>query len=220
MRWTSCTTRWRNSTRSDCGFPHTIMRLRTLLMMIAIAGSAIVAAAALSPEKAAWAKGPVQYLMTPDEVRQWNALQTDAEADAFIAHFWERRDPRAREVFEGRVATADKTFSNGRMKGSMTDRGRIFIVFGPPTHATHTGGRNPMQQTPGSVEDTNEQTTQPGNEMARSTWTYDGELAGKIFGSPHVEFRFSDRLGNGDERLEPTKVDIAAAQAKVVNSLI
>src|SRR5216110_2866493 len=103
------------------------MKRNRLLIVAAIAAfSAVSGFAALSPAKADWAKGPVQFLMTKDEVAQWNALQSDADADAFIALFWARRDPTPgtprnefRDEFERRVQYADQTFSTARQKGSL-----------------------------------------------------------------------------------------------------
>jgi hypothetical protein len=71
------------------------MKRNRLLIVAAIAAlSAVSGFAALSPAKADWVKGPVQFLMTKEEVAQWNTLQSDADADAFIALFWARRGGR------------------------------------------------------------------------------------------------------------------------------
>src|SRR5437868_11946159 len=120
------------------------MKTRNLLMaavmIVAVATSAV---AALSPANVDWGRGAVQYLMTNEEKAAWKAVQTDAEADAFVALFWARRDPTPatprnefREEFESRVKAADDQLSHGRTKGSTTDAGRILILFGPPTRAT------------------------------------------------------------------------------------
>src|SRR5437899_6742519 len=120
-RWTTCTRRWRNSTRSSECFGSRLrgtgMKFRTMI----IAAAALVIAAAgfaqLSMAKADWARGPVQFLMTTDELSQWKAVKSDTEADQFIALFWARRDPTPgtprnefREDFETRVQYADQHF--------------------------------------------------------------------------------------------------------------
>src|SRR6266849_1870328 len=101
--------------------------MRTTRWLIVSAAIAVLSAvsgfAVLSPAQADWAKGPVQFLMTKEEVAQWNALQSDADAAAFIALFWARRDPTPgtprnefREDFEARVKVADDQFTHGRTK--------------------------------------------------------------------------------------------------------
>ena len=102
------------------------MKLRTLV--IAAAGVVMLAAsgfAQLSMDKADWARGPVQYLMTKDELAQWNAIKTDADADRFMALFWARRDPTPntpqnefKQEFDARVGYADAHFGTARQRGS------------------------------------------------------------------------------------------------------
>src|SRR5258706_12474156 len=100
------------------------MKTRTLLIAVVFcAASATSVLAALSPAKADWGKGPVQYFMTAEEKAAWKTLQTDAEADAFIALFWARRDPTPatprnefHEDFDARVKVADDQLSKGRVR--------------------------------------------------------------------------------------------------------
>src|SRR5215831_9687844 len=40
-----------------------------------------------------WAKGPVGWIMTPEEEKEFKALKTDDERAAFAKTFWEKRDP-------------------------------------------------------------------------------------------------------------------------------
>jgi hypothetical protein len=70
------------------------MKIRNVIIAAALALAAATASfAQLSMAKADWARGPVQYLMTRDELTAWNAVKSDADADKFIALFWARRDP-------------------------------------------------------------------------------------------------------------------------------
>src|SRR5262249_11859752 len=59
----------------------------------------------------------------------------------FIANFWKSRDPKPetpenefREEFEKRVAFSDARFTQDETRGSLTDRGMVFILVGPPTY--------------------------------------------------------------------------------------
>src|ERR671929_2207124 len=40
-----------------------------------------------------WIEEDVSYIITPEEKRAWNKLQTDEEREQFIDAFWRRRDP-------------------------------------------------------------------------------------------------------------------------------
>lgn len=80
----------------------------------------------------------VGYIITPEEEKAFKLLGTDEERDAFIAQFWRRRDPTPgtgdneyRDEFYRRVQYANQHFSAG-VPGWMTDRGHIYIVWGPP----------------------------------------------------------------------------------------
>ena len=91
-----------------------------------------------------WANGPVQWILTASEKAEWTAL-TDPNARAvFVERFWKAREslPGAngrsyRDEFERRVAFADSTMpEEAERRGSLTDRGMVFVLLGPPAYAT------------------------------------------------------------------------------------
>lgn len=94
-----------------------------------------------------WADGPVRYLMTTEERRNFDRLSDPISRGEFIAHFWKSRDTRPetpenefRQEFDKRVAFADAYFSQDEVRGSLTDRGLVFVMLGPPTWV----GRKPL----------------------------------------------------------------------------
>src|SRR5260221_2285556 len=94
-----------------------------------------------------WADGPVKVLLTADDKRQWAGLMDPASRSQFITKFWAARDPKPetpdnefRQDFEKRAAFADQNFVQGETRGSLTDRGMVFLLLGPPTYA----GRKPL----------------------------------------------------------------------------
>jgi GWxTD domain-containing protein len=208
--------------------PEKLMKTRNFLIAALLTAAAATSAfAALSPAKADWGKGPAQYIMTAEEKAAWKAIQTDAAADEFIALFWARRDPTPatprnefREDFEARVKTADTQFSHGRTLGSMTDPGRMFIVFGGPSAPIK---RTTTQGTQGSTGDMRNAEVGMGDtsSAADQVWIYDGELAQKLFGLPHVEVKFHDQYRNGDFKLVTPFVDPhSAATQRMIASFI
>jgi GWxTD domain-containing protein len=94
---------------------------------------------------AAWGDSAVKWLMTDSEKAAWAAATTDDQRQAFVDKFWKARnledDPSFQPTFEKRVAFADANFSQGEVKGSLTDRGMVFILLGPPTY----GGRRQIK---------------------------------------------------------------------------
>jgi GWxTD domain-containing protein len=92
----------------------------------------------LGPDYSAWLIGPVARIAKPDEIKAYLALRDDGQAAAFIEQFWERRNPNPGRgnpllvKFDERAEVADKKYSEAGLLGRRTDRGTIFIVYGPP----------------------------------------------------------------------------------------
>jgi len=85
-----------------------------------------------------WLDQDVAWIITPDERGAFLKLQTDDEREQFIEQFWLRRDPTPdtvenefREEHYRRIAYANERFASG-IPGWRTDRGRIYIAWGPP----------------------------------------------------------------------------------------
>jgi len=102
-------------------------------------------ARAAEPVAAAWGDGPVKWLMTDSEKAAWAAAATDADRTAYVEKFWKARnledDPSFQPTFEKRVAFCDVNFKQGDVRGSLTDRGMVFVLLGPPTY----GGRRQIK---------------------------------------------------------------------------
>jgi len=86
-----------------------------------------------------WLDGPVHYLVDSAEIKEFKSLKTDRERADFIERFWRRRDPTAntlvnefRQLFWNRVKEANEKFLDSPKPGWQTDRGRIYILYGPP----------------------------------------------------------------------------------------
>ena len=99
------------------------------------------------PPREDWTEGPVRFLLTPDEKRDWSRLSDPASRSEFVTKFWASRDPKPetpanefRDEFEKRVAFVDQHFAQGETRGSLTDRGMVFLLLGPPTYV----GRKPI----------------------------------------------------------------------------
>jgi len=108
-----------------------------------------------------WLRDEVPDIVTGDERRAFLTLSTNEEREQFIEIFWNRRNPdpgsptnTAREEHYRRLAYADERFASG-IPGRKTDRGRIYIIWGPPdeieSHPTGGTYDRPVQQGGGST---------------------------------------------------------------------
>jgi GWxTD domain-containing protein len=207
------------------------MRLRTYLTAIAVATLALNAFA-LSAEFSEWGRGPVQFLMTKEEAAKWKTISGDADARAFAALFWARRDPTPdtprnefREEYERRVAMADKSFLSDKKRGALSDRGKILILFGQPKKLESAGGQRQgaLPGMPGAGSTSSDTsaaspfaTGGSDETTAGQLWTYEGDDARALFGIARAQLRFVDRQGKSDFTLERGGPDVGSAQRKAI----
>jgi GWxTD domain-containing protein len=85
-----------------------------------------------------WLDNDVTYIITDEERKAFKRLNTDEEREQFVEQFWLRRDPTPdtieneyKEEHYRRIAYANERYASG-IPGWKTDRGRIYITFGPP----------------------------------------------------------------------------------------
>ena len=85
-----------------------------------------------------WLNEDVRWIITDQERKAFMSLSNDEERDAFIEQFWQRRNPDPdspdntyRDEIYRRIAYANEHFAAGK-PGWMTDRGMIYIKYGPP----------------------------------------------------------------------------------------
>jgi GWxTD domain-containing protein len=111
-----------------------------------------------------WLNEDVIYIISPEERSAFVHLTTNEEREQFIEQFWQRRNPdpdSAENTFKEehyrRIAYTNEHYASG-IPGWKTDRGRIYIMWGPPDEIdSHPSG--------GSYD-------RPANEGGGSTSTY------------------------------------------------
>jgi GWxTD domain-containing protein len=93
-----------------------------------------------------WRWGPVRYLLIVKEDQGYNALKSDRERAVFIDGFWAALDPtpgtlenERRAEFWRRVEESNRLFREGMMLGWKTDRGKFYILLGPPDERKQQG---------------------------------------------------------------------------------
>lgn len=126
----------------------------------------------------------LSYIASRQEVRDIDRAGPEAR-DSAVAAFWLSRDPtpgternEVRDDFYQRVDQANRQYSLGARPGWRTDRGRIYIKYGPPDEIE----RHPFEP----------------DYRAYEIWYYYAE---------GVKFMFMDVHGFGDYRLMNTKAE-------------
>ena len=103
----------------------------TAMLFIAVAAPLF---AADDPLK--WNKTPEAYYMTATERTEWKSVKTREQAQKFIDEFRRKRGEQFQKDVQARIEAADKLFKFDRTIGSMTPRGRVFMLLGQPNRAT------------------------------------------------------------------------------------
>ena len=163
-----------------------------------------------------WVDEDVAAIITAEERKAFDKLQTAEERENFIENFWRRRDPNPdteeneyREEYYERIAYANEHFSSG-MPGWKTDRGRMYIKWGKPdsVESRPSGGSydRPAYHGGGST------TTYP-----FEVWFY-RHLDGVGDG---IEIEFVDRTGTGEYKIarSPDEKEALAMGTGIRNSL-
>lgn len=108
------------------------------------------------PEKyRKWLEEEVVYIITPVEKDIFLKLKTDRERDLFIEAFWKHRDPipeteenEFRAEHYRRIEYANKYFGRDSPKpGWKTDRGRFYIILGPPNDISRIDSKSEVYDT-------------------------------------------------------------------------
>ena len=108
----------------------------------------------LKGEYKKWLDEDVRWIISDEERKAFMQLSNDEERDKFIESFWDRRNPNPdsednefKDEHYRRIEYANEHFAAG-VQGWRTDRGRIYIVYGPPDEIeSHPSGGQYMRPT-------------------------------------------------------------------------
>ena len=194
-----------------------------------------------------WAEGPIRVLLTAEQKRDYERLADPVSRSEFITAFWKARDPRPETVenefrieFERRVAYADAHFTDNELRGSLTDRGMVFVLMGPPTYVGRkpiatgedtsdpsgmafytrhdvtaaTAGMDPRQSNVVADRMTGPNNLLPSSEANwREVWHYRRELLPKGVPYQQVDVEFITRKGYGVNVLQRNADVLASLEA-------
>ena len=99
-----------------------------------------------------WLDEDVRWIITDQERSDFLNLTTDKQRDEFITAFWERRNPAPgstenpfKEEHYRRFAYTNEHFA-ADVPGWKTDRGRFYIMYGPPDSVDSKPGFAPPSE--------------------------------------------------------------------------
>jgi GWxTD domain-containing protein len=154
-----------------------------------------------------WMTSDVAYIITDEERIAFKILRTNEEREQFIERFWLRRDPTPatvenefKEEHYRRIAYANERYAAG-IPGWKTDRGRIYITYGPPdeieSHPSGGNYRRPAEQGGATIS------TYPFEQ-----WRY-RHIEG-VGDDVIIEFVDPERTGEFRMTTDPNEKDVAA----------
>src|SRR5688572_18985088 len=197
--------------------------MNRVLALLLVCLTAVPAVAEISPTLKEWGAGPAQWIMTPEEQREWRKVATDSDAVKFIDLFWARRDPSSgtarnefRIEFDSRVAYSDKTFGEKRKRGAMTDRGRVYISMGAPTTMEGMIGQSQSQM---GSSDASSDASGFGQVGTRYTWVWERGDARK-FDLSRIEVVFVEDPVTHRVQRDPRRPDFGRAGPVAIRKAI
>ena len=82
-----------------------------------------------------WNKTPEAYYMTSEEKAAWKRVASPEQAQKFVDEFRQKRGEQFLKDVRTRIDIADKQFKLDKTIGSLTQKGRVFMLLGPPNQA-------------------------------------------------------------------------------------
>lgn len=189
-------------------------------LVVVVAGAMLcigTAARAASQESAAengqslpakyqqWLNEDVVWIVTPEERSAFSQLKSDEERDKFMNQFWERRDPtpgstenKVKDEHYRRIAYANEHFATPGTAGWKADRGRIYIVYGPPDEIESHPARDSAKPTEAWLYHSIRENTPPQKVVVQGK----EELRTQMVTRKNVVMTFVDTNGHGDYQLQ------------------
>jgi GWxTD domain-containing protein len=145
-----------------------------------------------------WLNEEAVYIITDAERQAFRRLETDEERQQFIQQFWLRRDPTPgtpenefRDEHYRRLAYVNRAFIARSIPGWKTDRGMVYIKYGPPDELERHPKAGPYQRP-----------LEEGGGITVAVYPFEKWLYRYITGiGSNVNIEFVDRSGTGDYRM-------------------
>jgi GWxTD domain-containing protein len=197
--------------------------VKKLLLTLAGLAVAFSAMASLSKYKD-WDKGPEAYFLTSAERADWKNVQTDEDAEKFIAVYYAKRGGDAfKQEISRRIAAADQQFKMQRYKrGADSVRGHLLIVLGAPSRVAQSRAQESQGAQDSTILgiDTRSSNIAAGSAVNYS-WTYLPDKFPPAFGIGELKAEITVDPAQGkdvlDNQTEVEKAMATVAEKSIVN---
>jgi GWxTD domain-containing protein len=120
-------------------------------LLLAVAVLIVAAPLGADDDPLKFHKSPEAYFMTPQERAEWKNVSSPEDAQRFIDEFYRKRGEQFGKDVRTRIDIADKQFKLDKTPGSLTQKGRVFMLLGPPnTSRTNRDVTDTRAEIPGA----------------------------------------------------------------------
>lgn len=175
------------------------MRIAVRYFVYALLLCAATVMSAAEPDFRAWIKSPEAYFATNAEIDAWEKVLTKADADKFIAEYWNRRGAAFKSAALTRIERADELFALSGRPGSQTPKGRVFIMLGSPTRETNARG-NTLE--PGFLPGVLQNNPIERGAILSTRWIYQKDRLPADLGVPELVVNFQTNQQRGHQTIE------------------
>ncbi len=149
-----------------------------------------------------WIKSPEAYFATNEERDAWQRVSSQAEADRFVAEFWRKRGEAFRKEVHGRIDRADDLFRLAGTRGSLTAKGRVWMILGSPSRE-QLGRSNTIEASlPGSLPGQLQNNSVERGAIATARWIYRKDRLPPEMAVPELVVSFQTNTARGHEVIE------------------
>ena len=168
-----------------------------------------------------WNKTPEAYYMTAEERTAWSQVASPEDARKFIDEYYRKRGDAFAKEMRTRLDLADKQFKLTKISGSMTQRGRVWMILGSPSRSTTN--RNTMDTRGMSGDSVFGGKTIESQGIIRTEWTYDSDRLPADLGRKQLIVQFQTDSAHNAETIEnPGQVEpfLSAAAERISQQYI
>jgi GWxTD domain-containing protein len=171
------------------------LRKLSLIFLLVAATSAFAADDVMK-----WNKTPEAYYMTPAEREAWKKVASPDDARKFVDEFRRKRGEQFLKDIRTRIDRADADFKLDKTPGSLTQRGRVWILLGSPSRSTTNRDiEDSRASAPGDVF---HKLPLSGRGLIQSSWVYDADRLKTELGMKSLTVKFQTDYGRGYETIE------------------
>ena len=169
----------------------------TLILTLLLAVSASLSAA---DDLMRWNKTPEAYYMTAAERAEWDKVASPDDARKFIDDYRRKRGEQFLKDVRTRVDLADAEFKLDKTPGSLTQRGRVWILIGSPSRSTTN--REVDDSRASAPGDVFHKLPLSGRGLIQSQWVYDADRLAPELGMKSLTVKFQTDYARGYETIE------------------